>query len=74
MLSFLAVTALSLLCSCRSSEPSFVKVEDGRFSCDDYPSHYIGTNFWYGAFSRQTVKGVTSNVSRQNLIRSSLWA
>ena len=49
ILSFLAVTALSLLCSCRSSEPSFVKVEDGRFSCDDYPSHYIGTNFWYGA-------------------------
>ena len=49
MLSFLAVAALSLLCSCRSSEPSFVKVEDGRFSCDDYPSHYIGTNFWYGA-------------------------
>ena len=49
ILSFLAVTALSLLCSCRLSEPSFVKVEDGRFSCDDYPSHYIGTNFWYGA-------------------------
>ncbi|MBQ7020149.1 MAG: acetylxylan esterase [Bacteroidales bacterium] len=49
ILSLLAVTALSLLCSCRSSEPSFVKVEDGRFSCDDYPSHYIGTNFWYGA-------------------------
>ena len=49
MLSFLAVAALSLLCSCRSSEPSFVKVADGRFSCDDYPSHYIGTNFWYGA-------------------------
>ena len=49
ILSFLAVAALSLLCSCRSSEPSFVKVEDGRFSCDDYPSHYIGTNFWYGA-------------------------
>ena len=49
ILSFLAVTALSLLCSCRSSEPSFVKVADGRFSCDDYPSHYIGTNFWYGA-------------------------
>ena len=49
ILSFLAVAVLSLLCSCRSSEPSFVKVEDGRFSCDDYPSHYIGTNFWYGA-------------------------
>ena len=49
ILSILAVAASSLLCSCKSSEPSFVKVVEGRFSCDDYPSHYIGTNFWYGA-------------------------
>ncbi len=49
ILSVLAVAASSLLCSCKSSGPSFVKVVDGRFSCDDYPSHYIGTNFWYGA-------------------------
>ena len=28
---------------------SFVKVENGLFVCEDYPSHFIGTNFWYGA-------------------------
>lgn len=28
---------------------SFVKVENGLFVCDDYPSHFVGTNFWYGA-------------------------
>ena len=27
----------------------FVVVEDGLFVCDNYPSHFIGTNFWYGA-------------------------
>ena len=26
-----------------------MKVEDGVFICKDYPSHFIGTNFWYGA-------------------------
>ncbi len=42
--------AASILCSCRTAtEPSFVKVEDGKFICDNYPSHFIGTNFWYGA-------------------------
>ena len=32
-----------------SAASSFVRVEDGVFVCDDYPSHFIGTNFWYGA-------------------------
>ncbi len=42
--------AAGLLCSCRTvNEPSFVKVEDGKFVCEDYPSHFVGTNFWYGA-------------------------
>ena len=49
ILSVLAVAAISLLCSCKSSDTAFVKVRDGRFFCEDYPSHYIGTNFWYGA-------------------------
>ena len=35
--------------SSASDASSFVRVEDGRFVCDDYPSHFIGTNFWYGA-------------------------
>lgn len=48
------VTAVAML-SCgpkdgsSSAVSSFVKVEDGVFVCDDYPSHFIGTNFWYGA-------------------------
>ena len=32
-----------------SAASTFVKVEDGLFVCDDYPSHFVGTNFWYGA-------------------------
>ena len=45
----LFIAAAVLLCSCQASMPSFVSVKDGQFSCDDYPSHFIGTNFWYGA-------------------------
>lgn len=47
--SILTIAAAVLLGSCRASEPSFVKVEDGLFVSEDYPSHYVGTNFWYGA-------------------------
>ena len=47
--SALAFAAALLLCSCQAQRPSFVHVEDGRFVCEDYPSHYVGTNFWYGA-------------------------
>ncbi len=44
------ILAASLLFSCQTAvKPSFVKVEDGRFVSDDYPSHFVGTNFWYGA-------------------------
>ena len=45
----LTIAAAVLLCSCQAQKPSFVKVEDGQFVCEDYPSHFIGTNFWYGA-------------------------
>lgn len=44
-----AAASLSFAVSCQAPEPSFVRVEDGHFCCDDYPSYYIGTNFWYGA-------------------------
>ena len=47
--SILTIVAATLLYSCQVDEPSFVKVKDGQFVCDDYPSHFIGTNFWYGA-------------------------
>ena len=47
--SILTLAIAVLLCSCQAQKPSFVKVEDGQFVCDDYPSHFIGTNFWYGA-------------------------
>ena len=48
------VSAVAML-SCRPKDEtstlpsSFVKVENGLFVCDNYPSHFIGTNFWYGA-------------------------
>ncbi len=42
--------AAAMLFSCQTAtEPSFVKVEDGRFTGGNYPSHFVGTNFWYGA-------------------------
>ena len=49
IISALTLAAGLLLCSCQASESSFVRVEDGKFVCEDYPSHFIGTNFWYGA-------------------------
>ena len=52
----LLVSALAALsCNSRgkvqdsSVASDFVVVEDGLFVCDNYPSHFIGTNFWYGA-------------------------
>ena len=47
--SVLAAAMAFLSCSCRVSEPSFVHVKDGHFVCEDYSSHFVGTNFWYGA-------------------------
>ena len=38
-----------LLSSCHTTAPSFVKVEDGKFVSENYPSYFAGTNFWYGA-------------------------
>lgn len=49
ILSILTFASALLLCSCQEPSSSFVKVEDGVFVCEDYPSHFIGTNFWYGA-------------------------
>ena len=49
IISILTVAAVALLCSCQVQKPSFVRVEDGKFVCEDYPSYFIGTNFWYGA-------------------------
>lgn len=48
---FLTVLILSaaFFCSCQNHRPSFVRVQDGKFVCDNYPSYFIGTNFWYGA-------------------------
>ena len=45
----LTVAAAVLLSACQAQKPSFVRVEDGKFVCEDYPSHFVGTNFWYGA-------------------------
>ena len=47
--SVLTVFAAVLLLSCQAEQTSFVHVEDGKFVCEDYPSHFVGTNFWYGA-------------------------
>ena len=48
-ISFLILAVALTLSSCQDQKPSFARVEDGLFVCEDYPSHYIGTNFWYGA-------------------------
>lgn len=49
VITVLSVAVILFFSSCQSQEASFVKVEDGKFSCNDYPSHFVGTNFWYGA-------------------------
>ena len=49
ILSILTIASAVLLCSCQAQKPSFVRVEDGQFVCENYPSHFVGTNFWYGA-------------------------
>ncbi len=41
--------AVCILFSCGTSEPSFVKVGNGRFCGGGCEPYYIGTNFWYGA-------------------------
>ena len=43
------MAVLLLLNSCHTDRTSFVRVENGRFVSEDYPSHFVGTNFWYGA-------------------------
>ncbi len=49
ILSVLTIAAFMLLSCKADNEPSFVRVEDSKFVCDNYPSHFVGTNFWYGA-------------------------
>lgn len=49
ILPVLALAAVLLFGCVRTQTTSFVYVEDGKFVCDDYPSHFVGTNFWYGA-------------------------
>ena len=44
ILSVLTSFVFMILCSCGVRESSFVSIENGRFSCKDYASHYIGVN------------------------------
>ena len=46
ILSVLAGVIIMVLGSCGASDSSFVSIEKGRFSCADYPSHYIGANLY----------------------------
>ena len=62
ILTVLTAAAVLVLCSCQASKPSFVKVEDGKFVSKDYPSHYVGTNFWYGAILASEGRG--GNIER----------
>lgn len=57
IISILTMAAVVVLSSCQSSKPSFVKVEDGKFVSEDYPSHFVGTNFWYGAILASEGRG-----------------
>ena len=57
IISILTMAAVMLLSSCQSEKPSFVRVEDGKFVSDDYSSHFVGTNFWYGAILASEGRG-----------------
>lgn len=37
------------MCESTYADDNFVKIVDGRFSVNDKPYYYIGTNFWYAA-------------------------
>lgn len=45
----LTAAALMVFAACQDDKPSFAHVKDGQFVCQNYPSHFLGTNFWYGA-------------------------
>ena len=46
---FWALVAMILFCSCEAGKSDFVRVKDGKFVSKSYPSHFVGTNFWFGA-------------------------
>ena len=54
--------AVFIINACQASQPSFVKVEDGKFVSEDYPSRFVGTNFWYGAILASEGEG--GNIER----------
>lgn len=45
----LILCTAGLFCSCKTSR-DFVKVKETRFVVTNNPYHYVGTNFWYGAY------------------------
>lgn len=47
---------------------NFVKIVDGRFSINDKPYYYIGTNFWYAAILGSQGKAVIGNVCLKKLV------
>lgn len=47
--SIVLVALITLLFSCQPKE-NFVKVEGTKFTVNDQPYYFIGTNFWYGAY------------------------
>ncbi|MEN9909880.1 MAG: hypothetical protein RLZZ540_3039 [Bacteroidota bacterium] len=44
-----ALSVCLLIVSCKSKQ-NFVKVKDTSFILNDKPLHFVGTNFWYGAY------------------------
>ena len=66
MKSFRLIHALALavfiINAYQAAQPSFVKVEDGKFVSEDYPSRFVGTNFWYGAILASEGEG--GNIER----------
>ena len=39
----------TVLISCKTKQ-AFVKVKNTNFTIKDRPYHFVGTNFWYGAY------------------------
>lgn len=52
------------LASCKAKQ-AFVKVKDTNFTIKDKPYHFVGTNFWYGAY----LGADTKYGNRERLIR-----
>jgi mannan endo-1,4-beta-mannosidase len=53
----LILTIFILLINGTSAQPHFIKTNNGKFTLNNKPHYFIGTNYWYGGLLGNTEKG-----------------